>query len=665
MRGARGSLGLVAGILALGGIPASSSALDEESAAAVMAPHPAAILGSPLRETPVLALGPECREPLQGELRSALDAAGAPGDEAADRERLRAALAEGPAAGAAACGWQLLARVELVLGLLPEAAGSARRAADAARDAQAAKQVAWSELLLAEAFYRSGRRDAAEPLYEGLARSGDAQLAAAAALRLADLAFDRGTAAACHGAYERLLHDAGRIGIDPLGWAPRAAEAAIAVGNLVSARVWLERLASDLTRPADALSAIRLADLAFAQGRVEEARNRLTDVDAAQGDAGPGLLARVRLLDLGLEKGDARRARDALRGMAAERVAPGLVAYARLVLARRLIDEQRLDDALAHLTRLSHDASVPELVEPVRRELRRAVQRSEQQAGDDAGCLLLVTRLGARREWLMRSVADPAPFLRLGGCYESLGLGRPALDTYRELARAFGPSLADTLSLPLARASLAVGERETARSAAAVRVAASGGTDSAWSMLLAEIELADGAAEAAADRLAKLVAQAPPGGEPERALLLLARAASDAAGGSELRRLLFERITARPAPASGQEARDEEEMALIAGGLYRRAGESAPAVTLYTRALATLWPGAERTQALFWLGALAAPSQAARAALAEAAAADSGTFAALARARLALESLRGGLVPESGRSEGLPSGGPRPGGAAS
>ncbi len=587
-------------------------------------------------------------------LGAALEArlADAPETRARSHGVLRGLLTRLAPRGLASCGYLELARLELHLGLHPEAAASSRRADDLAEDpgARAALRDS-SGFLRAEALYLGGRSDAAGPLYLELLDAGDARIARAARLRLADLRFDEGAGAQVLEDYTRVLGSEQPFGADPLRWAPRAAEAALAAGDLRLARSWLVRLLErEESMTHDLPSWIRLADVRAAEGRRGDSRTLLTKLDTEHAGTPLGMLARLRIFDLGIEKMASQEVFQTLRRLLAETTHVGIGAYARLVLGRRLLDNGDLDASIPVLVRASYDSAAPDLAGLARSELERALRQAAEDARDDEGCARLVQRLGGIRSLLIRTARDAQPFRRLGECYEQLGLPVAALDVYRSLARAFGAAVATDLTLPVARASFAAGDLASARTAAASQIAAHPRAAPAWRLLLAEVELAQGRAEPAAALLAGLVHERLSPEVDARTLLLLARATQQAPDSANRRSLLRRQIQARAALDPGPHAREHAQAALVAAALHRRAGQPARSRALYEQALAWLPPGASAAEAAYWVGVLRPGGAVSAQALDRAAQAPApAPFARLASARLALEQLRERLGVGSGR----------------
>ncbi|MFQ5417009.1 MAG: tetratricopeptide repeat protein [Myxococcota bacterium] len=520
------------------------------------------------------------------------------------RWRLRSALNGRAVASLRAFASLELARAELALGLDPEAAASARRAV---RDAHG-EHDAFSDaarLVQAEALHQSGRGERARVLYDRLLRSTSPRIVAAAALRRADTDFDLGRPVPD---YETLLADVAALGVDPRPWAPRASESAIRSGDLESAERWLVRFTDGgAASRVQAAAAIRLADLEVARGETLRARERLESVEALHRNEAVGALAGVRLVALGLLEGDGSAATKRLFA-AAESPQPSVAAYANALLGRRLLEQGQLDESIRALGRASRSASNP-VAEQTTADLVSALRAavSDSQDGD---CSRLLMRLAIRRTHLMEIVSDPDPFLRLGACFEEIGLHATAMEIYRSLARALGPVAAEPISLPLARSSLAVGEIAAAH-ARALAHAPDPESSPEWRFLLVRSSLASGEQGPALEVLVRLVRSDSPQLDPSETLALLARTALEFDPSPATIQLLDEKLSALSAePREGDEDA-AGEAALLTATMQRRSGNVKRARVLYRMATEILQDGWRRTEAAYWLGRLGGDAEAA------------------------------------------------------
>jgi len=648
-------------------LPASLGAV----AARARAGESPSALALRLRE-PGPAAGPD---PERGHLAALLAARGA--RERAERLAALAglrALAEEPEPGARGVpdGFRLCAHLEsarllLALERFPEAAAQASRAGRLASERAATAPLAESaELYRAEGLFRAGWLREADLAYRRLAYSTQWPLAAAARLRVADAVFERGDRARVAEDYETLLARAGDFGASERGWALRASEAALAAGRREPARRFAERLlALEPTHPARPAVEIRLADLALLDEREAEARERLERLAQAEGESPAGWLARARLAALPGEPAAAAQRLEALATLA--RVPHRNVSlYAQALLVHELVGRGDWDEALALHARLSYEA-VPDWLAPQRRrDLARTLAAVAALADGEAGCLGLVRRLGGRYALLAGSTLDPAPFLRLGGCYESRGLALLAHKVYRSLA--VGEAAAREVALPLARTALASGDLAYVRRAAAGTVRRAGEEAGHWLLILAEGELADGSRTRARQLLRALVERGEPAGQRLAALraFALSLAAPAAASGERGapagdaddpdRELLRRGLEGLGPEERAADPRTFGEAALLAAEGERRAGRAHSARALYASAAAALPPGATHSHAAYFAAALApALDAAALTWRTEAEQAPPGGWQRLARAEAGIAPVRdrlGAWPPRAG--EGAP-----------
>lgn len=617
----------------------------EPPPAPALPPSPWSVLGSQTLRTPVIDVVPFCvpaelGEDLEGIARGAAVGQGAAALEALattpaakaspraaallgasiqarsatdTRQRqsahgaLRDALLGGGPESCLACGRLELARLELLLGRNPEAAASAVQAGRLrARIPNGAFAGEAADFLRAEAHYRSGADREAGSLFRLLAQSESARIAAAARLRLADLRFDAGEPAAARPEYEALLPRAASFGASPQGWSPRAAEAALADADPAGAEAWLRRFlalepAPDPARAA--LARIRLADVLAQDGRIEESREALEQVADARRGKPAAVLANVRTVDLRLSRADAE-AQLAELGRAAQSPERGLALYARGVLARRLVELRRVDEALDVLARLAYDAASLEIAPHFPENLDAALAIAASEARSDADCATLVRRLGERRQLLARHASSPDPFLRLGECYTALGFPGSALAVYRALARSFGAQLGSRISLPVGEAALAAGDVAVARAAAEAGASREEPDAAQWRLLLAQVELIDGRWEQAAKLAAEVVRSGEPRAAQVRAIGVLARAAVRLPDSEAQGALLEEALGKLSVEERKGVGPQLGETLLLTAEIRRQSAHLESAREHYAQAVETLAPGPLRAQAAYWLGAL-------------------------------------------------------------
>jgi len=582
------------------------------SAAAPPEPSPYRVLPTRVIETPALDATPACAPSGAGPPAAvAASRLGAlPGEARAGLE----ALAADPDPGLRACAQLELARLDLAERRLPDASLRVARAERvfAPRPLPPALREA-ADFQRAEALLRGGRAAEAAPLYAALLEAEQAGLGGAAALLLAELRAEASGSAEDHAAFAARLAGGTGFGATPAAWAPRAAELAIAAGDLDAARDWLAKAdAAELDATSAGLVAVRRADVRLALGDAEPAAAALRKIAARHEEPRVRALAGVRLLHTGLARADDASLRRLLE-RAADGSDPNLASYARGVLVGRLRTEGEIAAALDLLVRLATDARAPQLAPDLPAQFAATLAAAVAPEVDCAG---VVERLGGRRGLLLRLAPSAEPFLRLGDCYLELGFAKPALAAYRAVTRRFGVEIAATVSLRAAEAAFAAGQRDAARAPAAANLARAGeGREvedlGAWMLLLARIELADGTASRTVALLEQalredLVVPA----QQAAALRLLAVAALreplDAGRAAAVRTTLRRELAQLPEAEPPEQARLRHEALLHAADLHLAAGERRQAGELYRRAGAVLEQGPFAARSWYWGGALAA-----------------------------------------------------------
>ena len=637
---------LASGLLVGSIAPAAAATSDAESAPSASAatasqpslpPDPYRIIGRAVLRTPPLAVGVSARshdtpEPLGSLLDEANQdpgaalarlqdpedpAAAAPGSElvAAVLElrvsarpdlgkaqlRLRAARDAAPFPALDAWVDLELGRAELLVGLFPEAAASARRALEAieGRGYRGTLQED-GELLQAEALYLSGRPELARPFYRRLSFAREPAVRAAARLRRIDLAFDRGEAG---DGYHEALTAVADHGIDVRPWWPRAAEAAIRAGQPSIAETWLTNFLEE-SPPSDlaALAELRLSDLLAMRGEVGPASERLEAIAAGNEGSPIAALADVRLAILELAAGEPDAATRLLGAAGASPHVP-VAAYAHAVRGRAALERGRIDEAFRELARASRAGAANPQARETHADLERAVAAAVDASYQKGGCPRLVLRLAVRRAHLMEVLDEPGPFLRLGACFEKIGLDATAREVYRSIPRAFGPRVVGAVALPLARTSLATGESVATRTRALAQ-AVRPDSPSEWRLLLARSSLAAGEPGPAAEVLTRLVGSGDALGRDPRNLRLLARAALDGGSSPKSIDLLDRRIVALADGARAADAEPLADAALLTATARRRAGHRQRARALYAVAAEHLPQGWRLAEAEYWLARL-------------------------------------------------------------
>ena len=298
-------------------------------------------------------------------------------------------------------------------------------------------------------------------------------------LRLTDLSFDAGKVDQVSVEYEALLPRAAAFGGSTVGWALRAAEAAIDGGHLERGLRWIERfLESGPRRDARDAAEIRLADLDVRFDDPMGARKRLSAVVARRRDDRLGSLAAVRAIDLGVAAGSSDdRIGLLLRVLREQR--RGVRRYALGVLLRELQQRDDYDGALAVATRLAYEGVDP-IVTPGFEAMLDGLLREVTSTETALACGDLVRALGGRYGILIERASHPEPFVELGLCFEEIELPWLAVKVYRTVTRRFGIRGAESVTLPLARSSLAIGESELARRVATAALEDPGPDEAAW-----------------------------------------------------------------------------------------------------------------------------------------------------------------------------------------
>ena len=381
------------------------------------------------------------------------------GEDAALRAGLLASMDRSTSSRTRACARLELARLELRNHRLPEASAELRRAR---RELESVDRPAAFErtarFYAAEIAVLDGRRESAGQAYQVLATSDAAWLAQAARLRLADLDAAwpvprRDEEAAARWARLRAaLEGARRAGVDPAPWSARAAEVAIAAGDLEAAHRWLAD--AERIEQRSGVASIRKADVLVALERGADARKVLDRVASAGTSRAARDLASVRRAGYGVGgESTEQRVERLLRGAAS--LHPHVAAFARYELARVHLAAGDTAATLEALARLAYTGALPGVDSGLARTLDRAVREA---APPGASCEALLERLGGRRSLFIGLSNEPEPFLRLGDCFLKLGMPGQALDIYRQLARRFGRTEELGIPLRVARASFAAND---------------------------------------------------------------------------------------------------------------------------------------------------------------------------------------------------------------
>lgn len=518
-------------------------------------------------------------------------------------EKLGESLTHGGLEGSHYCLRMELARALLSLERDAEAAAQltmAERALGESGDAgQRSDAIAFGR---AEILYKTGKRFAAHLAFRKLVRSDDPRIAAGARLRLTDLSFDSGKIEKVSMEYEALLPRASAFGGSTTGWALRAAEAALDVGDYERGLRWIELFLEDgPARDARDAAEIRLADL---DARFEDplrARKRLASVSGRRHGDRIGALAAVRAIDLGVSGGSPeQRVEILLRALREQR--RGVRRYALGVLMSELEDRGDFDGALAVATRLAYEGIDPVVTPGFEKRLDVLLERMAG-GGEAPVCSEVVRALGGRYGILIERASVAHPFVQTGLCFEELELPWLAVKVYRAITRRFGPAGAEAVTLPLARSSLAIGETTLARRVAQAALEDPGPDREAWAAVLAEADFAEGRVDEAAEELRAVLDSPSLGLERGKLIRLLALTLADR-GEVDHVRFVAERAAAwLDAEDAGPAAKLAiVEAALLAAHAHRQAGRIQEARSAYRAVERHADPGALRSSARFWLG---------------------------------------------------------------
>lgn len=461
----------------------------------------------------------------------------------------------------------------------------------------------------AEILYLAGRRFEAHMAYRKLAADPNPRIALAARLRLTDLSFDAGKIEPVSREYETLLPRAGAFGASLEGWSLRAAEAALDAGDPARALHWLDRATEAMSdRDARDAADIRRADLEVRLDDPMAARKRLAAIVVRRGSDPIGALAAVRAVDLGVAEGKADAGLETLARVIRDG-REGLRRYALGVLMRALAAKGEFEQAVAVATRLAFDGVDAVVVPDYATSLDGLLARLAD--GEEADCDRMLRALGGRYGILIERASSVAPFARLAYCFERKELPWLAVPVYRTISRRFGAAGASAIALPLARASLDVGDVSLARHMADAALADASNERPAWEAIVAEADFADGRTAFAAKRARSVLDD--PGLGPARARLVLALARSAAKQGSlEDARSVAERVPRWLASLPEEGASIERlrllDAALVAGHFLRRKAEPEAAFALYRAVDRHAEAGALRSSARFWLGLARQPN---------------------------------------------------------
>lgn len=455
----------------------------------------------------------------------------------------------------------------------------------------------------AEILYRTHRPFEAHLAYRRLAGSENARLALASRLRLTDLSFDAGKVDNVTVEYETLLPRASAFGASTHGWSLRASEAALDAGDLERGLRWLDSfLGNKPGRDARDTAEIRLADLDVAFDDALRARKRLSKISGRRSGDPIGSLAAVRAIDLGVtDQSAGQRLEVLLRTLREQR--RGLRRYALGVLMKELSHRGDLDGALAVATRLAYEGVDPVVTPKYPKALDELLERVARESEESGGCQKLVRALGGRYGILIERASKPTPFARVGACFEEMELPWLAASLYRTIARRFGALGAQSIALPLARSSLAIGEIPLARRVATAALEEENDEVDAWKAIVAEADFVEGRTREAAEGLLNLLDSPKLIMERGKLVRILAMTL-DSDDRADVARYIGERVPtwldsedAEPAARASM-----VEAAMLAAHAHRRSGRLEQALLLYRTVDRHAGESALRSSARFWLG---------------------------------------------------------------
>lgn len=527
------------------------------------------------------------------------------------RERLRRQMPS----DRALCLRMELARILMLLGRDSEAAGQwalCERLLDASDPTNASRRRALA-FGQAEVLYRTGMRFDAHLAYRELAHADAPRLAAAARLRLTDLSFDAGRIENVSLEYEALLPRATAFGASAEGWALRAAEAALAVGDLERGRRWIERFVeSETDQEVLDLAMIRQADIDLALGDPIRARARLAEIGRRREGEPLASLAAIRTIDLGVSNETPRERVERL--MEIIRVhSQTLRRYALDVLMSELIDREEVEQALIVATRLAYEGvdlvvtpdfgpRMDDLLDRATAVATATATATPSESGR-TDCEGILDVLGGRYGMLIERASRIEPFLRVGECFERIELPWLAAPVYRAVSRRFGAAGAERVALPLARSAPSIGELALARRMAEASLAEPGPDETAWRAVLAEVDFRESRIVAAAAGL-QAVLDAPElvfeRGRLARLLALTFEERND----PEAVSFLAERLPRwlEQAPQGPLARASMLEATLRTAHALRREGWRERARRLYRAIDRNAEDGTLRSSARFWLG---------------------------------------------------------------
>jgi hypothetical protein len=517
--------------------------------------------------------------------------------------RLRERLREPMPQDRALCLRMELARILMLLGRDAEAAGQwalSERLLDASFPTNSSRRDALA-FGQAEVLYRTGMRFEAHLAYRELARADEPRLAAAARLRLTDLSFDAGRVENVGLEYEALLPRATAFGASAEGWALRAAEAALAVGDHERGQRWIERFVEGETdQDVLDLATIRRADLEVALGDPSRARARLAEIGGRRAGQPIGSLAAIRAIDLGISDEAPRERVERLVEII--RVHPQtLRRYALDVLMSELAEREEVEDALIVATRLAYEGTDPVVTPGFGSRLDDLLDRLT--AGEGADCERILNVLGGRYGILIERTSGVGPFVQLGECFEQIELPWLAAPVYRAISRHFGAVGAERVALPLARAAASIGELALARRMAEASLAEPGPDEIAWRAVLAEVDFRQSRIAAAVAGL-QAVLDAPELALERGRLARLLSLSFDEHDDPEAVSFLAERLPRwlEQAPSAPVARASMLEATLQTAHVLRREGWLERARRLYRVIDRHAGDGTLRSSARFWLG---------------------------------------------------------------
>jgi hypothetical protein len=270
---------------------------------------------------------------------------------------------------------------------------------------------------------------------------------------------------------------------------------------------------------------------------------------------------------------------------------------------RELSHRGDLDGALAAATRLAYEGVDPVVTPSYSDQLDEILANILKEGSQRGGCPEIIRELGGRYGILIERASNLAPFTRVGLCFEEMELPWLAATVYRSMARRFGAIRAQTIALPLARASLAIGEVTLSRRVATAALEDPDEDVMAWKAIVAEADFVDGRIDQAVEGL-RAVLDSPKIRLERGKLIRLLALTLEKRGQIEDAQYIAERVPRwlEQDQAEPISRANMIEAAMLAAHAHRRAGESEGAMDLYRVVERYSTSDALDSSARFWLG---------------------------------------------------------------